>query len=142
MDRSKWCVPRTAALVSKQLAPLQRPTLDLTAAICHGHMVGIYFAEPLIVKGSSWTCELLANLFHQLTMLGLDLREYEVCIHGDNCSKEVKSNSIARFLALCVNRRRVRRAQIQTLMSGHSHEDVDSFFGLLGGYLQSQTELC
>lgn len=141
MDRSKWCVPRTSALQSKQLAPLRRPVLDLTACICHGKLLAIYFAEPSIVKGSSWTCEILMNVFHTLSTQGIDLREYSVVLHGDNCSKEVKSNSVARLLALLVARRRLRHGQLQTLMTGHSHEDVDAFFGLLGSWLQSQSEL-
>ena len=141
MDRSKWALPRSEALMSKHLGTMHRPNLDVTAAICHGHLCAIYFAEPSIVKGSSWTCEVLCNLLHCLCMQGVDLRDYEVCLHGDNCSKEIKCNSIARLLSLLVSRRRVRRAQLQTLVSGHSHEDVDAFFALLGGYLQTQSEL-
>jgi len=112
MDRSKWALPRSEALMSKHLGTMHRPNLDVTAAICHGHLCAIYFAEPSIVKGSSWTCEVLCNLLHCLCMQGVDLREYEVCVHGDNCSKEINCNSIARLLSLLVSRRQVRRAQL------------------------------
>lgn len=141
MDRSKWALPRTAVLNAKEMDGLVRPKLDVTAVICHGHMCGIFFAEPGVVKGMSWTVELLANCFHILQAQGVDLRRYECILHGDNCSKEVKSNGVARYLALLVSRGRLRRAQLQTLVSGHSHEDVDAFFGLLGKHLETQAEL-
>ena len=128
MDRSKFALPRTAALQSKEMAGLERPRLDCTAVLSHGHLVSIYFAESPIVKGSRWTCEILAHTLHSLTEQGVDLRDYEVILQGDNCSKEVKSNAVLKYLALLVSTRRVRRASIQTLVSGHSHEDIDQFF--------------
>ena len=56
-------------------------------------------------------------------MQGVDLREYEVCVHGDNCSKEINCNSIARLLSLLVSRRQVRRAQLP-------HTLHDQFFSV------------
>ena len=141
MDRSKWSVPRSAVLEAKELAGLQRPNLDLTRIIVHGQCVAAFFAEPSITKGASWTIELLAHVFHVLTQQGYDLRSYECSLHGDNCSKEIKSNSVAKFLALMVARSRLRKAHIQTLMTGHSHEDIDQMFSLMGSYLATQREL-
>ena len=142
IDRSKFAVPRTGALQSKEMAGLERPRLDMTAVLCHGHAVALFFAEPGIVKGASWTVDVLAHCLHVLQVeCGLDLREYSLQLQGDNCSKEVKSNSVAKFLSLLVARKRLRRADMQTLVSGHSHEDVDQFFSLLSGFLQTQEEL-
>ena len=142
IDRSKFALPRTGALQSKEMAGLERPRLDCTAVICHGHMLAIFIAEPGLVKGASWTVECLAHCFHVLQAeRGIDLREYSVRLQGDNCSKELKSNSVAKFLSVMVARRRLRRADLQTLVSGHSHEDVDQYFSLMAGFLETQCEL-
>lgn len=39
MDRTKWMIPRSAAFASKELAGLNRPSLDLTRCIVHGKML-------------------------------------------------------------------------------------------------------
>lgn len=102
MDRSKYQLPRTSLL--KELGGLNRPSLDLTCAIAHGYMISLTFAEPGVVKGSSWTCEIVANVLHHLTQQGLDVRQFSLVVHGDNCTREVKSNSIVRMLGLLVGR--------------------------------------
>ena len=100
------------------------------------------FAEQPVVKGSSWTCDLIANTLHNLAVHHkVDLRDYQLSIQGDNCSKEIKSNAVSRLLGLLVCRRKIRKAFLQTLVTGHSHEDIDQFFSLLGAFLQNQVEL-
>ena len=141
MDRSKFALPRTCALQGKEMAGLERPRLDCTTVLAHGHLVSIYFAEQPIIKGSSWTCEIVAHVLHSLTLQGLDLRDYEVVLQGDNCSKEIKSTAVLKYLAFMVSTRRIRRASLQTLVTGHSHEDIDQFFSLMGGYLETCKEL-
>ena len=130
------------ALASKEMVGLERPRLDMTAVLCHGHAVALFLAEPGIVKGASWTVDVLAHCLHVLQVeCGLDLREYSLKLQGDNCSKELKSNSVAKFLSLLVARKRLRRADLQTLVSGHSHEDIDQFFSVMSAFLASQGEL-
>ena len=141
MDRSKWVVPRSAALQSKSFSSLIRPVLDCTGVIVHGHYVGIAFAEPHVIKGSDWSCELVVAVLEKLTQSGLDLRSFDLRLHADNCTKELKNNSLCRLLGLLVARGRVRRASLECLQTGHSHEDVDQFFSLLGTFLQTQTEV-
>ena len=142
MDRSKWLLPRSSALQSKSFAQFSRPCLDCTGVLVHGKFFGIYFSEPHIRKSSDWTVEVLVNVLEKIAADGqLDLREYTLCIHGDNCSKEIKNNSMCRFLALLTARNRIKRARLATLQSGHSHEDIDQCFSLLGTYLQSQREI-
>lgn len=131
MDRSKWVVPRSAALQSKSFSSLIRPVLDCTGMIVHGHYVGIAFAEPHVIKGSDWSCELVVAVLEKLTQSGLDLRSFDLRLHADNCTKELKNNSLCRLLGLLVARGRVRRASLECLQTGHSHEDVDQFFHCL-----------
>ena len=58
-----------------------------------------------------------------------------------NCSKEAKNNSLCRYLAALCARGRIHSARMHFCASGHSHEDIDQFFSLLGTFLQSQSEL-
>ena len=141
MDHAKWALPRSGYLAAKQFNSLQRPHMDCTAVICHGHSVTVAFAEPHIVKGSDFTCELILYVLDQLTRAGLDLREYHINIQADNCSKECKNNGVVRLVSFLCSRRSIRSARLLFCVSGHSHEDVDQFFSLLGSFLQTQSEL-
>eukprot|EP00435_Cladocopium_sp_Y103_P043325 s2636_g12.t1 len=141
MDHAKWSLPRTAAMAAKQFNNVVRPHMECCAVIVHGHLVCVAFAEHHIVKGADFTCELLVHVMHKLTQSGLDLRDYEVNIQSDNCTKETKNNSTCRLLAYLTSRRAIRRARMHYCMSGHSHEDIDQYFSLLGAFLGTQNEL-
>lgn len=140
MDHSKWALPRSKAFESKAFSGMIRPHLDCTGLIAHGHLVMIAFAEGHIVKGANWTCELLSMALQKLSAT-TDLREYELHVQADNSSRECKSNTVARYLSLIVARHRVRCARLQCCVTGHSHEDIDQFFSLLGSYLESCHEV-
>ena len=141
MDRAKWSVPRSAVLAAKSLNGLQRPNLDCTGIIVHGHMVCTAFGYPGVIKGANWTCELLTFVFDKLVQSGIDLRHYEINLQSDNATKESKNNSVARMLSFYVSRGLIRCARMHYCVSGHSHEDIDQYFSLLGSYLQTQSEL-
>ena len=141
MDHSKWALPRSALLAAKQFNSMVRPHLDCTAVIIHGHLLAIAFAENHVIKGANYTCELLLWVLNKLTESGLDLRQFEINTQSDNCSKEAKNNSVLRLLSYLVSRRSVRCARMHFCMTGHSHEDVDAFFSLLGAFLGTEPEL-
>ena len=132
MDRAKWSVPRSAVLAAKSLNGLQRPNLDCTGIIVHGHMVCTAFGYPGVIKGANWTCELLTFVFDKLVQSGIDLRHYEINLQSDNATKESKNNSVARMLSFYVSRGLIRCARMHYCVSGHSHEDIDQYFSLLG----------
>ena len=140
MDHSKWMIPRSKIFGSKAFSGMVRPCMGCTGLLAHGHLVMVAFSEGHIVKGANWTIELLSIALQKLATV-IDLREYSLHIQGDNCSKELKSNSICRYLALLTSRHRVRNARLMCCASGHSHEDIDQFFSLLGAFLEVQTEL-
>ena len=141
MDHAKWSLPRTAVMAAKQFNNVVRPHMECCAVIAHGHLVAVAFAEHHIIKGADFTCELLVHVLHKLTQSGIDLRDFEVNIQSDNCTKETKNNSTLRLLAFLTSRRAIRRARMHYCMSGHSHEDIDQYFSLLGAFPSTQTEL-
>ncbi len=98
-------------------------------------------ADQTVVKGANFTIELLLHAFDKLTRAGIDLRHAEVNVQCDNCSKEAKSNAVLRLLSVLVGKRRLGSARLQSLQSGHSHEDIDQFFSLLGSFMSTKKEL-
>lgn len=141
MDRSKWAIPRAAALCTKELGAMARPNLDMTLIIAHGQLCGAFFADPRVQKGSNWTVDIILHTLHVLASQGLDLRNYSFILQSDNASKEAKSNAVLRLMALLVSRKRLRQAHLRCLVSGHSHEDVDQTFSLMASFLERKTEL-
>lgn len=141
MDRAKWALPRSAILASKAFNGLNRPSLDCTGIIAHGHCICTAFGHPTVVKGGNWTCDLLTFLFDKLTASGMDLRQHILHLQSDNCSKESKNNGVARMMGVYVGKGLLRGTRMQYCITGHSHEDIDQYFSLLGSYLQTQSEL-
>ena len=141
MDHSKWVLPKSHALSAKLFNSFIRPYLTCTGLICHGRSVSIVLADQTVAKGSNFTIEILLHTLDKLTRAGVDLRNAEINVQCDNCSKEAKSNAVLRMLGLLVAKRRIGSARLQSLQSGHSHEDIDQFFSLLGSYLSTKKEL-
>lgn len=141
MDHAKWAIPQSEALAAKSFNNLVRPHMDCTAILCHGHLVAVAFTEHQVIKGGDYTCELLCHTFDKLTQTGPDLREYEIHLQCDNCSKEGKNNAVVRLLGYLCSKRSIRAARLHSCVSGHSHEDVDQFFSLLGAFLATKKEL-
>lgn len=142
MDHAKYSYPKGVALSSKEFNSFVRPCLTCTAAIIHGYATIVVLAEPYVHQTSSWSCDILAHCVHLLAIdPTVDLRSYEVIAFGDNSSKELKNNGVLRLLSGLTASRRIRRAELRTLQSGHSHEDLDQTFSVLSSYLSSQKEI-
>lgn len=143
IDHSKFAVPRSQCMSSKSFAQFIRPCLGVTMAIIHGHCTLIFVSEPHLPHDSSWTSEVIAFSLNVLREQypHIDYRKCHVSLHGDNSSKELKNNSVLRLLSGLTSTRRVRSASLSTLMSGHSHEDIDQSFSSLAAWVQAQSEV-
>ena len=143
MDHSKFGVPKSVAIFSKQFGQFIRPTLSTTCCIIHGYCTLFYMSEPHVAHDSSWTAEVLAHALHVLQgeFPHLDLRRCHLSLHGDNSSKELKNNCCVQLMSSLVSTRRLRSAALQFLQSGHSHEDVDQLFSGLATWISGEAEL-
>ena len=141
MDKSKFRFPRTLLMQSKDLQGLQRPSLEMTACIAHGHSLLLAIGDPRIHKDSSAICDIVSHMLHKLSAAGTDLRRCEVILQADNTARETKNNSVLRMLGSFVCAHRIGRAEVRFLQSGHSHEDIDGFFANVTASLNSATEL-
>ena len=140
MDKGKYKFPRSLNMTSKEFSTLNRPSLDAHGIIAHGHMAALVLSDHFVAKDSSWCCDLLAwtlNVIGEYT----DLRNVHLNIQCDNTSRECKNGTILRFLALCVGSARLQSAQLNCLISGHSHEDIDVWFATIAHVLEARNEL-
>lgn len=143
MDHSKFAVPRAAAMAAKTFGQFIRPCLGCTMILLHGFAALVYVSEPHLAHDSSWTCDIVSHALHILKSQfpSIDVRKTHFSCHGDNSSKELKNNSLLRLLSACVSQRRLYSVSLSTLMSGHSHEDIDQCFSSLATWIASQPEL-
>lgn len=140
VDHQKFPLPKSEIMYAKSFSKFIRPTLQLTACICHGHSFHCFVSEPYVSHNSSWTTDLVCSCLHELGKT-IDLRRVRLSLHGDNCSRELKNQTILRCLALFTSQHRLKSAQLCTLQSGHSHEDLDQCFSQMASHLATEKEL-
>ena len=136
MDAAKYVWPRDHSLHAKEFNRFIAPKLTATAVIAHGHDLLVALSLPGLSAGSSRTVDILARTLERFRERGQDLRSTEVLIQGDNGPKEVKNNAVVRYLSMLVAQGKIKRAEVRTLMSGHTHEDIDSFFANLSSVIK------
>ncbi|CAE7894971.1 unnamed protein product, partial [Symbiodinium microadriaticum] len=142
IDHSKLRWPRSLVLQSKDFASFNRPHLTCTGVICHGYSALLCVSETHISADSSRTTEIIMHTLQRLqSNLKVDLRACQLVVQSDNCSKEGKNNTLLRTLSGLVASRRLARAELNFLESGHSHEDVDSWFALLAAFIEQHQEV-
>ncbi|CAK8988948.1 unnamed protein product [Durusdinium trenchii] len=102
MDQSKFCYPRGAVYMAKDLATLQRPRAHISALIAHGHFVLFVVSSADMPKDSNACIEVTAHAL-QLLSERLDLSRVTLNIQSDNTTREVKNNHYLRFLGMLVS---------------------------------------
>ena len=132
MDQSKVSVPRHPAVKGKEFSTMMRPKCHVSLTLVHGFLLLYALSNPDTSKDSNMTIETLA---HTLTVLvkefRVDLTQVHLCIQVDNTCREAKNNMVLRWCAAQVSCGNVKSISLNSLRSGHSHEDVDQCFGQL-----------
>ena len=142
IDHSKMRVPRSKALISKDFASFNRPSLDCHACLMHGRFALLALSEQHTMKDSNWCCDLISYCLHKAAdVRNGDLRRCEFLCQCDNTTREVKNNSVLRLLGLYTGAHKLGRAEIRSLRTGHSHEDVDRWFSEITYLIERHTEL-
>lgn len=105
MDQAKFCYPRSPIMDGKQWANLARPRCHIVGVKIHGFAVFFSISRADCAKDSNHHCEILART---LTMVkerfNLEFSNMHLHIQSDNCVREVKNNSIARWCSTNVSR--------------------------------------
>ena len=78
-------------------------------------------------KGSNFCADCILHTVSRCAARGVDARCVSLHIQSDNTSKEAKNNTQLRLAAVLTALHRVKGCDIQNLMTGHSHEDLDQW---------------
>jgi hypothetical protein len=135
MDQAKFSWPRHPVFGSHEFDSFHRPRLHIVAALVHGFFVEVFCSHADLRKTGSSTCEQLASIFTRLKNMGVDLASYTVHVQLDNTASSNKNNTVLWFCAALVGARVVKSIRLGFLRSGHSHEDIDQFFGELASWI-------
>lgn len=105
MDQCKFSYPRSRVTSSKDLSNMIRPRLQVTGSIVHGYCLVFVVSNHDHSKDSSASCEVVAHLLTRLQQMGVPLHSTDINIQSDNTVREVKNNTLLRFLGACVSHR-------------------------------------
>lgn len=141
LDHSKMKWPRSFVCSSKEWNQFNRPNLDLTCCLVHGHAAMLTATWPWVEKAASLNIEIIAHALDHVASRGTDLRNTQFLLQCDNTSRESKNNPTLRWLGFQVRASRLRRAELRCLSTGHSHEDVDQFFSCVSNHIQSKKDI-
>ena len=113
MDQAKFVYPRsTTVMASKELQNFQRPRLQVTGAIVHGHALMFVVSNFDHPKDSSASTEIIAHVLTRLRQSGLPLHNCHLHIQADNTTREVKNNTLLRYLAALTSHSSLSRGKI------------------------------
>lgn len=108
MDQAKFVYPRSSLVMnSKELASFQRPRLQVTGCIIHGHALMFVVSGFDHPKDSSASAEVITHALTVVHKSGVPLHNCHVHVQADNTSREVKNNTILRLLAALTSHRSV-----------------------------------
>lgn len=141
MDQQKHAWPKCEQIQAKDFGSFVRPRLSNTTMLIHGHCVLMGLSPHSHTSNSSRSVELLARGLTALHQKGVDLSAAHFHVQADNCTKEVKNIGTLRFFGALVAQRKLASVTLGFLASGHSHEDVDSYFANLRSCLAAAPRL-
>lgn len=145
MDRSKFALPRWY-LGRAPKGPgekINRPVLEVTATMVHGHGLWLWVTDEDTSIGSEWTCECVCRVLDQVWRRSQSLgRPWcdKLIVQSDNTAREGKNSHFQKLLCAFVASDLFSCATSQMLRVGHTHEDVDGVFGLIARCLREADE--
>ena len=96
-----------------------------------GHMALLTVSDSDLNKGGSTTAEIVLYILTRLARMGVPIHDYEVTLQLDNTSSSNKNNCMLHLAGLLTKRKAVRLMRLTFLRVGHTHEDIDQWFGEL-----------
>jgi hypothetical protein len=121
-----------------------RPRFRIVGVIVHGVGHWVFVVPPTVRGGASQTCTILHMVLEEAFRI-LDKakmkRPAHLWIQADNCGGDNKNHVVLGFCAMLVGRGAFKTVQLNHLMVGHTHEDIDAFFAILSRILKGTIKL-
>ena len=128
MDKTKFAWPRYPWHRAGKDLHFPRPRMVLTGAIAHGYCTSFYLASERVAHGADCFLEVLFRTIQQVADIckrrGTHMPEHLV-IQSDNTVSQTKNTYVHIALAYLVAIEQFKRASLNYLMVGHTHEDID-----------------
>jgi hypothetical protein len=141
-DQAKFRIMK-ATRWPKDLDSENRPKVKVVGALAHGYEASFTFFEENVPKGSNVTIEVLISALSRI----LDdckeasrLMPTHLWVQCDNAGGENKNQWVLRLLAILVDRGVFRSAVLSFLQVGHTHEDLDGYFGVMSTEIAKMME--
>ena len=138
MDQAKFCVPRLRdRIVTKVFEKLNRPRLQVIGTWIHGFELALAIALPTIPKTSEVVMECIAR---GLNRIYAKYQSLPKCWHFqfDNAPNNMKNQKMIRWAIVMVLFGRAKCVRLGYLRKGHTHEDIDAFYGQLTAILMRE----
>ncbi len=139
MDQAKFCCPRHQRWArSKESESYYRPRLHFTGAIAQGVCEHYFIADADVRKDPASTVEMVSRVLdHTMDTLGKRVAQApsHLWLQVDNTSRENKNSVVLTWLAWLVARRKFVSTRWQSMMVGHTHNDQDQRFSVVGAVL-------
>jgi hypothetical protein len=116
-----------------------RPRFKIVGVIVHGVGHWVYVVPPTLRGGAALTCTILHTVLEEVfSLLRKDNKPLpaHLWIQADNCGGENKNHILLGFCAMLVGRGVFKTVQVNHLVVGHTHEDIDAFFGIISRILK------
>ncbi|CAM9955529.1 unnamed protein product, partial [Heterosigma akashiwo] len=138
MDQQKTDIPVLSTKVSLT-SPLKNRVIG---AKVHGIRNYTYIVDSTVKGGANLMVSILLDVLKDLEKDELlPFNDPTFFLQQDNCS-ENKNKTNFSFLDLLVHFRIFNRVHAGFLMTGHTHEDIDSYFSILAKYLRKDNVIC
>lgn len=135
MDKAKFSWPQYPwGRKDKRLEGIRRPRLVVTGVIAHGYCTQLYVADEHLSHGASAFCDVLGRVLEfvwsHCQATGKAFPKHLV-VQSDNTTAQAKNTYVTMFLAFLVAKYKFATTNLFFLPVGHTHEDIDQFFGVI-----------
>ena len=128
LDKSKFVLPKYEfGRKSAELDKYHRPRVNITGAIAHGWLRGVYISDQQVNTGASFFCEILSQTIekiHKIAQASQVSMPSHLIVLVDNTVAQAKNNEGTQFLAHLTSKYHFRSTNLLMLTEGHTHEDI------------------
>lgn len=135
MDKTKFAWPKWPfRRIPKNLETVHRPRLCLNAVMAHGYCTSLYLADDKLFHGGDTWCEMICRTLDSVKKICDERKQpfpKHLVIQADNTTGQCKNQYGTGFLCFLVASYKFLTADLNFLMVGHTHEDVDQLFAVV-----------